>query len=128
MSDPAPASPTSPAWRHRARILKALGHPTRLFLVDRLSGGETCVCKLADLVGADVSTVSRHLAVLREAGILADERRGAQVFYRLAGPAALELMALAERTAVEAAARERAALAGLTAEHEADPAPAEALS
>lgn len=127
MSDPAPLPATSPLWRHRARVLKALGHPTRLFLVDHLSGGETCVCELADLVGADVSTVSRHLGVLRQAGILADERRGAQVFYRLVAPAALELSAFAERVARNAAQRDSAALAGLAVEGESKRAPAEAL-
>ena len=113
MSDRGLLPPTSPAWRQRARVLKALGHPTRLFLVDHLSGGETCVCELADLVGADVSTVSRHLGVLREAGILADERRGAQVFYRLVAPAALDLLRGAERVARGAVARDAAALAEL---------------
>lgn len=127
MSDPAPLPATSPLWRHRARVLKALGHPTRLFLVDHLSGGEICVCELADLVGADVSTVSRHLGVLRQAGILADERRGAQVFYRLVAPAALELSAFAERVARNAAQRDSAALAGLAVEGESKRAPAEAL-
>ena len=128
MSDLAPFSATSPVWRHRARVLKALGHPTRLFLVHHLARGETCVCELADLVGADVSTVSRHLGVLRDAGILADERRGAQVFYRLVAPAALELVRGAEGVARGAVARDAAALAGLTAEDEAKRAPAEAYS
>jgi ArsR family transcriptional regulator len=127
MSDPAPLPATSPVWRHRARVLKALGHPTRLYLVDRLSRGERCVCELTALVGADVSTVSRHLGVLREAGILADERRGAQVFYRLVAPAALELSAFAERVARNAAERDSAALAGLAVEGESQRAPAEAL-
>jgi arsenite/tail-anchored protein-transporting ATPase len=113
MNESARLSPTSPAWRHRSRVLKALGHPTRLFLVDHLSRGERCVCELTSLVAADVSTVSRHLGVLRQAGILADERRGAQVFYRLVAPAALELSAFAERVARNAAARDRAALTDL---------------
>ncbi|HVS01496.1 MAG TPA: hypothetical protein VMT16_01900, partial [Thermoanaerobaculia bacterium] len=60
-----------------------------------------------------VSTVSRHLALLREAGILADERRGAQVFYRLVAPAALELLGGADRVAWGAAARDAAALSGV---------------
>lgn len=69
--------------RRRARTIKALAHPTRLYLVELLARGERCVCDLTDRVGADVSTVSRHLAQLREAGILADDKRGQQVFYRL---------------------------------------------
>jgi DNA-binding transcriptional ArsR family regulator len=75
-------------WSARARVMKALGHPTRLFLVDTLAGGERCVCELTALVGADISTVSKHLATLRAAGLVADERRGNQVFYRLRLPCA----------------------------------------
>ena len=98
-------------WRRTAQVLKALGHPSRLFLVDHLARGERCVCELTALVGADVSTVSRHLAVLRDAGLVADERRGAQVFYRLVGADALELMRRADGVVQGTLAREHAALA-----------------
>lgn len=68
----------------RAKIIKAMAHPTRLFLVDELArSGRRCVCELTEMVGADMSTVSRHLAILKGVGIVEDERRGAQVFYRL---------------------------------------------
>jgi len=67
----------------RAEILKALAHPTRLLIVDELSRGERCVAELTELAGADMSTVSRHLAQLRTAGILQDERRGACIYYSL---------------------------------------------
>ena len=71
-------------YEARARIIKAMAHPTRLFLVDELSRhGQRCVCELTDMVGADMSTVSRHLAILKEAGIIEDQRRGAQIYYRL---------------------------------------------
>jgi DNA-binding transcriptional ArsR family regulator len=70
-------------YQHRALVMKALAHPTRLFLVDRLAEGETCVCELAGLVGVDVSTISRHLSILKSAGIVTDEKRGNQVFYSL---------------------------------------------
>ena len=73
----------------RARVIKAMAHPTRLYLVEVLAGGERCVCDLTADVGADVSTVSRHLSVLRSAGILDSERRGQQVFYRLRAPCIL---------------------------------------
>jgi ArsR family transcriptional regulator len=66
-----------------ARIVKSMAHPTRLFLVDELSRGERCVCELTALVGADISTVSKHLAVLKNVGIVEDDKRGLQVFYRL---------------------------------------------
>ncbi|MBD3297799.1 MAG: metalloregulator ArsR/SmtB family transcription factor [candidate division Zixibacteria bacterium] len=80
----------------RARILKALAHPTRLFIVDELSRGERCVCELTDLVGDDMSTVSRHLTVLRDAGILESEKRGLQVWYRLKVPCVLNFFGCLE--------------------------------
>ena len=69
--------------------MKALAHPSRLFMVDVLSQGERCVCELTEMVGADVWTVSKHLAVLRAAGIVADEKRGMQVHYTLNMPCVL---------------------------------------
>lgn len=70
----------------RAAILKALAHPTRLCMVDELSRGERCVAELAELSGADMSSVSKHLSLLKAVGLVMDERRGVQVFYRLAAP------------------------------------------
>lgn len=70
----------------RAAVFKALGHPARLYIVEELAGGERCVCDLVELVGLGWSAVSRHLAVLKAAGVLEDEKRGLQVFYRLALP------------------------------------------
>lgn len=57
----------------QARIFKALGHPSRLLIADALRSGEKCVGDLQALVGGDISTVSRHLSVLREAGIVTSE-------------------------------------------------------
>lgn len=71
------------ALAEQAKIFKALGHPSRLLMVDALRGGEKCVCELRELVGDDMSTVSRHLAVLREAGIVTPEKRGTSIYYRL---------------------------------------------
>lgn len=71
-------------YETRAKIMKALAHPARLLIVDVLaSEGERCVCDLTELVGSDMSTVSRHLAQLKEAGLVEDEKRGQMVFYRL---------------------------------------------
>ncbi|MBN2642299.1 MAG: winged helix-turn-helix transcriptional regulator [Victivallales bacterium] len=67
----------------KARIFKALGHPTRLMFVEKLAGGECCVCELVELAGVDFSTVSKHLSILKEAGIISDDKRGKKVFYRL---------------------------------------------
>lgn len=71
---------------HRAGVFKALGHPDRLRILEELTDGERCVCDLVDAVGSSWSTVSRHLSVLKQAGVLADEKRGLQVFYRVALP------------------------------------------
>lgn len=70
----------------RARILKALAHPTRLFIVDQLEQQERSVNELTAMVGADVSTVSKHLSQLKQVGIVRDEKRGNHVFYHLAVP------------------------------------------
>ena len=70
----------------RAAVFKALSHPDRLRMVEELADGERCVCDLVDKVDSAWSTVSRHLSVLKEAGIVADEKRGLQVFYRLSLP------------------------------------------
>ena len=62
----------------RAAVVKALAHPTRLFIVEELSRGARCVADLTNLIGADMSTVSKHLAVLRNVGIVEDDKRGVQ--------------------------------------------------
>jgi ArsR family transcriptional regulator len=76
-------------YEAKARMMKSLAHPTRLFMVEELAKGERCVCELRDMVGADISTVSKHLALLKAAGIVADDKRGLQVFYRLKTPCVL---------------------------------------
>lgn len=70
----------------RAKVLKALAHPTRLFIIEEIEKGESSVNSLTALVEVDVSTVSKHLTVLKNAGIVSAEKRGNQVFYRLAVP------------------------------------------
>ena len=80
---------TRQRYETKAQVMKALAHPTRLFMVDELSKGERCVCELRDMVGADISTISKHLSLLKAAGMVADDKRGLQVFYRLKTPCAL---------------------------------------
>ena len=83
------AGMTRTRYEAKAQMMKALAHPTRLFMVHELSKGERCVCELRDMVGVDISTVSKHLALLKAAGIVADDKRGLQVFYRLKTPCVL---------------------------------------
>jgi ArsR family transcriptional regulator, arsenate/arsenite/antimonite-responsive transcriptional repressor len=78
-----------------AQVFKALGDPVRLRLVSLIGaheGGEVCVCELTAAFDLTQPTISHHLKVLREAGIITSERRGTWVYYRLV-PASLERMA-----------------------------------
>jgi len=70
-------------YEARARIAKALAHPSRLMILEALEGRERCVCELTELVGADQSTVSKHLAVLKQAGLVEDRKEGVMAFYRI---------------------------------------------
>jgi ArsR family transcriptional regulator len=83
-------------YEARARVIKAMAHPTRLFIVEELSKGERCVCDLTDMVGADISTVSKHLSLLKNAGIVEDDKRGTQVFYTLKVPCVLNFFSCVE--------------------------------
>ena len=76
----------------KANILKALGHPTRLWMAERLGDGEKCVCELAENIDADFSTISKHLSILKQAGVVIDEKRGKQVYYKLKVPCILNFM------------------------------------
>lgn len=76
----------------KADVLKALAHPTRLWIAEQLADGERCVCEFVDRVDADFSTISKHLSVMRQAGIVQDEKRGKQVFYTLKVPCILNFM------------------------------------
>jgi ArsR family transcriptional regulator len=87
---------TRAKFEARAQIIKALAHPTRLFVVDQLSRREYCVAELTEMVEADVSTVSKHLAVLKQAGIIEDDKRGQQVYYRLRVPCVLNFFGCIE--------------------------------
>lgn len=81
----------------RVRVVKAMAHPTRMFIVDELSRvGERCVCELTEMVGVDISTVSKHLSLLKNAGIIADEKRGSQVYYRLRVPCIVDFFRCVE--------------------------------
>ena len=101
---------TQARYEARAAVIKAMAHPTRLFIIDELSRGEKCVCRLRDLIGADISTVSKHLSVLKDAGILEDEKRGQQVFYRLRMPCILNFFGCVEDVLVANARRMSAAM------------------
>ncbi len=83
-------------YNAKAKILKALAHPTRLYMVEELAKGERCVCEFVTNIDADFSTISKHLSVLKQAGLVIDDKRGKQVFYRLTVPDLLNFMGYVE--------------------------------
>jgi DNA-binding transcriptional ArsR family regulator len=94
---PVPALRSSPSTAsrrrlERTRVLKAMAHPSRLLLLETLAEGERCVCDLQRLVGSDMSTVSKHLALMRRAGLVEDRREGLKIFYRLRVPCVLRFL------------------------------------
>ena len=93
----------------RATVLKALSHPTRLWLLEQLQQQEHCVCDLTDGVNADISTVSKHLSVLKQAGIISSRRDGKQIYYRLETPCLLKMLSCVE-TVIEKNAQNHAEL------------------
>jgi DNA-binding transcriptional ArsR family regulator len=76
----------------KAEVLKALAHPTRLMIVERLAKGERCVCELNELFEADHSTISKHLAILKQSGLVSDRKDGLKVYYRLECPCIIEFI------------------------------------
>ena len=80
-------------YEKQAMILKALSHPIRVAILDFLNKRPKCVCHIAEHVGAERSNVSRHLAVMVNAGILSFEKKGLEVIYELKMPCAAKFFA-----------------------------------
>ncbi len=87
--------------RNRSRavsvVFKALGHPSRVFIVEKLEEAAHCVCELSELIGADMSTVSRHLSILKRAGIVKDRKEGTTIYYSLACHCLSDMLAGVEK-------------------------------
>lgn len=93
-------------YEARARIIKAMAHPARLCIVDELSKGKLCVKELTSIIGSDISTVSKHLAVLKNAGIIDSAKQNANVFYTLKMPCMLGFFSCVE-TVLKTTAKEQ---------------------
>ncbi len=76
----------------QSEIFKALGHPTRLKMVYALSKNELCVCELQKLIGDSLPTVSRHLSVLKQTGIVKTHKEGLRMIYSLCFPCIVTLL------------------------------------
>ncbi len=83
-------------YRARADIIKGLAHPSRLFIVEELQKQERSVGELTEMIGADTSTVSRHLSVLKNAGLVFIERKGTTIYYHLRCPCILDFIGCIE--------------------------------
>lgn len=74
------------------RVFGALSDENRLRMLFALRRGDLCVCQLIDLMGLSPSTVSKHLSILRDAGLLDSHKKGRWVYYRLAEQAILPMV------------------------------------
>lgn len=81
----------------QVKLFKALGDPTRLLIVDMLLKGEQCVCKIIPNTGKSQPTVSAHLKILHEAGLVKCRREGLSVYYFLADERIKDLLADARK-------------------------------
>ena len=92
----------------RARLLKAMAHPTRLYIINELEKSRHCVCELQKMIGDDTSTISKHLNVLKSAGIVKDEKEGLKVFYSLKVPCIINFFGCVDKV-LETNAKEQLA-------------------
>ena len=91
----------------KSRIFKALAHPTRLYLLEKIYFEPMCVSDLMEGLDADISTVSRHLTALKSAGIVEDEKKGVHVYYKLSMPCVLEMFSCVDKEIYDRGVRDR---------------------
>jgi ArsR family transcriptional regulator len=84
-----------------ADILKALGQPTRLKIIDFLRDGERCVCEIFPAIGEEQSNTSRHLNTLQAVGILSRRKDGLKIYYAIKHPEVLQMVELARQLMVQ---------------------------
>lgn len=89
-------------YQNQAVVMKALAHSSRLLIVHALMDHELCVCELRELLNQTLPTVSRHLSVLKNAGLLKEEKRGLYIYYHLTCPCINEFLACVTRITGEA--------------------------
>ena len=92
-----------PIYEHKALIYKALAHPLRIQIVEFLAGGEKSVSEIVAHVGAKESNTSRHLAVLKGAGVVGSRKDGMSVLYELRLPCIVNMFSCVDRAIVEKA-------------------------
>ena len=78
-----------------AQVLKVLGDPNRLKIIELLKNGERCQCEIIPSIGQSQPTISRHLRILEENKILVNRKDGVKVLYRIGNPNVLRIIELA---------------------------------
>lgn len=102
--------PEKEKLRLKAEVFKAMGHPLRLGIIEFLTSGEMCVCEIVEHVGTEISNVSKHLSVLKKAGIVYDRRDGLKIMYSLAMPCALDFARCVEGVVIKRLDQQRSAM------------------
>jgi len=74
-----------------AELFKAIGHPMRLAMLEKLKDQPWCVCEIAESLGLNKSIASKHLSQLYDVGLLVLEKKGTQVIYTLAAPCLVDM-------------------------------------
>lgn len=82
-------------YLEKAEIFKALAHPTRLFIIHAVKDNKMSVKELTELVGVDISTMSKHLDILKKHKIIEGEKDKNFIYYSLAIPCVLDFMSCA---------------------------------
>ncbi|NNN12647.1 MAG: winged helix-turn-helix transcriptional regulator [Acidimicrobiaceae bacterium] len=99
----------TPLYEVKAEFFKALGHPSRIRVLELLSSGQKSVSELLPLVGINPPHLSQQLAILKRAGLVQTQREGTSIFYSLAFPELIDVLAVARRVLIDVLA-ERAGL------------------
>ncbi|MFZ5868307.1 MAG: ArsR/SmtB family transcription factor [Thermodesulfobacteriota bacterium] len=97
--------------RLKAEVFKAMGHPLRLGVIEFLHQGERCVCEIVEHVGTGMPNVSKHLAILKKAGIVTDRRDGLKMMYRLSMPCSVDFLTCVEGVVLGRLEEQRSVLA-----------------
>lgn len=89
-------------YQLRTQVIKALAHPLRIKIIELLSlAEEKCVCELVETLGCDQPTVSKHLSVLKGAGIVASRKEGTKTFFQLKVPCIINFLKCIDRVLIQ---------------------------
>lgn len=96
--------------RLKAEVFKAMGHPLRLGVIEFLQGGEKCVCEIVEHTGTGISNISKHLSVLKKAGLVNDRREGLKIMYSLTMPCAIDFARCVEGVVIRRLEEQRSVM------------------